>query len=85
MAFFAFPVNEGYNGRITTHELSCTTERMYLGLVRIGAERIADLLRRRLLALGLEGGRGRVGLALELVAHVLGGRLLRVGLHHKRR
>ena len=52
----------------------------YLIVVRVGAESVTDALGGRLLALGLDGRRSRVGLALELVAEVLSGRLLRVGL-----
>ena len=59
----------------------CVTRKTYLVLVRVRAELVADLLRRRLLALGLHGRGRRVGLALELVTEVLGRRLLRVGLH----
>ncbi len=49
-------------------------------MVRVGAQRVAGLLRGRLGALRLERGRGRVSVALELVAQVLSRRLLRVGL-----
>ena len=59
---------------------STATQSTYLVLVRVRAELVTDLLRRRLLALGLHGRRRRVGLALELVTEVLGGRLLGVGL-----
>jgi hypothetical protein len=55
-------------------------EKTHVVVVRVGREGVADLLRGRLLALGLERGRGRVSVALELVAEVLGRRLLRVGL-----
>ena len=53
----------------------------HLIVVRVGAESVTDALGGGLLALGLEGRRSRVGLSLELVAEVLGRRLLRVGLH----
>lgn len=49
--------------------------------VRASGERIADLLRGRLLALWLHAGRNIVALALEHIPQVFRVRLLRVGLH----
>jgi hypothetical protein len=66
-----------FNNRITQPPDNVT----HRVLVRVRGERVAGLLRRRLLALGLEGGCGRVGVTLELVAEVLRRRLLRVGLY----
>jgi hypothetical protein len=49
-------------------------------VVRVARDGITRTLRRRLVALGLDGRRERVGSALDLVTEVLGGGLLRVGL-----
>lgn len=49
-------------------------------VVAVAGEGIASFLRGRFLALGLSGRAKGVGVALELVTHVLGGGLLRVGL-----
>ena len=49
-------------------------------LVRVTREGVAGLLARRLLAVGLERRRDRVGGTLDGVTDVLGGGLLRVGL-----
>jgi hypothetical protein len=49
-------------------------------VVRVARDGVTRTLRRRLVALGLDGRRNRVGSALDLVTEVLGGGLLRVGL-----
>ena len=56
-------------------------ESAYRVLVRVARERVAGLLARRLLAVGLERRRDGVGGTLDGVTRLLGGRLLRVGLY----
>jgi len=52
-----------------------------VALVRVARDSVSRLLGVRLFALRLSRGSEAVGVALEFVAHVLRGRLLRVGLH----
>ena len=55
----------------------------YLVVIGVRTECVANLLRVRLLALGLESRRRRVGIALQLVTEVLSRRLLGVRLEKR--
>ena len=65
----AFSTSRDHRKRSTTYRV----------LVRVARERVAGPLARRLLAVGLERRRERVGGTLDRVTRLLGGRLLRVG------
>ena len=84
MAFLALLRRESWWASVSVGDREDQTQAAHLVLVRVGAERVAHLLRRRLLALRLHARRGRVRLALEHVAEVLRGRLLGVGLQAHR-
>jgi hypothetical protein len=53
-------------------------------VVRVRGERVADFLTRALVGLGLECGGDAVPSTLEVIAELLGGRLLAVGLNDVR-
>jgi hypothetical protein len=78
--FFAFCSSEpcaNTHQHAMPHPPRSATHRTLVAVARDGVSRLLSV---RLLGLRLRGARGRVGLALERVADVLGRRLLRVGL-----